>query len=144
MLKLGRYPPQKIQSSHLKLSLLELLTLNILSYFLFTFIRCLSSLSKLLELRKNDPKVQHNKTVAQFYHSHCTGPEECGRSLLKIRKQVSSLTALYLASVFNLHENDVKGHCITGKKFTCTCTPVPSICSLNVKPNILERTIFNE
>ncbi|CAH3025306.1 unnamed protein product [Porites evermanni] len=48
---------------------------------------CLSSLSKLLELRKNDPKVQHNKTVAQFYHSHCTGPEECGRSLLKIRKQ---------------------------------------------------------
>ncbi|KAM7449598.1 CCR4-NOT transcription complex subunit 10 [Porites harrisoni] len=51
------------------------------------FDRCLSSLSKLLELRKNDPKVQHNKTVAQFYHSHCTGPEECGRSLLKIRKQ---------------------------------------------------------
>lgn len=52
------------------------------------FDRCLSSLNKLLELRKNDPKVQHNKTVAQFYHSNCTGTEECGRNLFKIRKQI--------------------------------------------------------
>ncbi|XP_068694299.1 CCR4-NOT transcription complex subunit 10-like isoform X2 [Montipora foliosa] len=50
--------------------------------------RCLLSLNKLLELRKNDPKVQHNRTVAQFYLVNCTGSEECGKSLLRIRKQI--------------------------------------------------------
>lgn len=46
------------------------------------------ALNRLSELRKNDPKVQHNKTVAQFYLSNCTGTEECGRNLLHIRKQI--------------------------------------------------------
>ncbi|KAJ7323151.1 CCR4-NOT transcription complex subunit 10 [Desmophyllum pertusum] len=50
--------------------------------------RCLVALNKLSELRKSDPKVQHNKTVAQFYHSNCTGTEECGRNLFQIRKQI--------------------------------------------------------
>lgn len=50
--------------------------------------RCLISLNKLSELRKNDPKVQHNKIVAQFYHSNCRGTEECGRNLFQIRKQI--------------------------------------------------------
>ena len=56
--------------------------------FAFVF-RCLMSLNKLAELRKNDPKVQHNKLVAQFYHSSCRGSEEFACNLLQIRRQVS-------------------------------------------------------
>lgn len=50
--------------------------------------RCLMSLNKLAELRKNDPKVQHNKLVAQFYHSSCRGSEEFASNLLQIRRQI--------------------------------------------------------
>ena len=52
---------------------------------------CLATLAKLAEMRKNDPKVQHNRAVAQFYQSNFLKTDEFSRNLHLVRKQVCVL-----------------------------------------------------
>ena len=62
---------------------------------------CLSALNKLLDSRKHDGRVVHNRAVAQFLLSNLTHTDEFRRTLQSVSTQVVVLVCMY--SVFNAY-----------------------------------------
>ena len=51
---------------------------------------CLTTLNKLWEQRRDDPRVLHNKAVARYYLSNLTQTDDFRKTLQQVSDQVSS------------------------------------------------------
>ena len=58
------------------------------------FENCLSTLNKLLESRRRDARVAHNRAVAQYMLSNLTHTDDFRKTLQSVSSQVSSIVQL--------------------------------------------------
>lgn len=68
---------------------------------------CLSALNKLLDSRRYDGRIIHNRAVAQYMLSNLTHTDEFRRTLQSVSAQVTlhiqhTLSVLYMQSIFSL------------------------------------------
>lgn len=53
---------------------------------------CLSTLNKLMEIRRHDKRVAHNRAVARYLLSNLTVTDEFRKNLQSLKAQVSNAT----------------------------------------------------
>lgn len=64
---------------------------------------CLSTLNKLMELRRNDKRVAHNRAVARYLLSNLTLTDEFRKHLQTLKTQVRKYLLFEVLTVSSMH-----------------------------------------
>ena len=67
-----------------------------------SFESCLTTVNKLCDLKKSDPKVLHNRAVAHYYLSNLTLTEDFKKVLYQVDQQMGEFVGFILKSIFNI------------------------------------------